>query len=292
MPPSLPALSALVASGRDALYAVTSSRIVRITRGGVPVTIAGSVDATGTDDGPGANARFNLPRGLALSKDGGTLFVADAGNDRIRKINLRDASYPVTTVAGAAGAGLKDGPAAEAMFRHPHGLAVDAAGWLYVADSDNNAIRRISPDGQVATLVGGTTMSGTQDGPATGPADEQARFNRPMGLVMNPDGDLIVTEEAGHSVRKVALGTGRAFTIAGSNRPAPAPGTVQETAFADGPGDKAMFSGPAGVTLDKDGQIYVADRDNHRIRKVVPSIKFEAVTPAATPAPAASEDDE
>jgi DNA-binding beta-propeller fold protein YncE len=288
-PPLLPSLSALAAAGPDVLYAVTSSRIVRVRRGKAPELIAGG-EADGTDDGPGKDARFNLPRGLALSKDGATLFVADSGNDRIRKIDLRDKTYPVTTLAGGTGSGLKDGPAADALFRHPHGIVVDAGGWLYVADSDNNALRRISPTGQVVTIAGGTQVADTQDGPASGPAEQQARFNRPMGLVMNPDGDLIVTEEAGHSVRKVALGTGRAFTIAGSNRPAPQPGTVQETAFADGPGNVAMFSGPAGVTIDKDGQIFVADRDNNRIRKVVPSIKFEAVTPVETPKPAAKQD--
>ena len=291
-PPLLPALSALVVAGPNLLYAVSDSRIVKVQPGKAVQVIAGS-DEPGKEDGPGKAARFKLPRGLAISKDNRKLFVADSANDRIRTIDLSDPTFPVTTLAGGEGSGLKDGTAREAWFRHPHGIVVDPNNWVYVADSDNNAIRRISPTGEVVTLVGSTQRPDTQDGPATGPAEGQARFNRPMGLVMNPDGDLIVTEEGstassgGHVIRKVALGTGRTFTIAGVYRQGPPPGQVAAPEFQDGPGDVAKFAGPAGVTIDKDGQIFVADRDNNRIRKVVPSIRFEAVAGDSRPAPSA-----
>ncbi|MEB3198334.1 MAG: SMP-30/gluconolactonase/LRE family protein [Candidatus Sericytochromatia bacterium] len=277
---ALPGISGLTAAGPNNLFVLADNSVYSVRNGRPPLRIAGSLVA-GMADGPGDQARFGYPRGIALSQDGKTLFVSDAVNHRICKIALDTPEKTVTTYAGGGGSGLKDGKGGEARFHHPHGLFLDGSGILYVADSSNHAIRRITPDGTVSTLSGTTGQPGSQDGPASGPANQVAMFTRPMGIVMNQDGDLYVSEETGCAIRKIALGTARTYTLAGHKNRA---------RFQDGPGDVAGFNGPAGIFLDRNGQIFVADRDNHRIRKLVFSVAFQAVTPP--PDNSAAEDDE
>ncbi len=268
-------VAALALAPDDTLFVVTGSRIMRVAPGRAPALVAGGLD-NGAADGPGATARFRVPRGLAVGKDG-TLFVADSGNYRIRKVAFdAQGQATVSTVAGstegfADGAGGAAGPA---RFRIPHGIAVDGSGTLYVADTGNNAVRRISPAGEVLTLTGSGLEPGGADGAGAGRGDaggqSTARFDRPMGLAFSPDGDLYVTEEGGHAIRKIAFGTATSFTLAGTSRGA---------GFADGAGDQARFNAPAGIAVDRIGQIFIADRDNHRIRKVVPRLAFSDASP-------------
>ena len=219
--------------------------IVKLT-GPQTSTFAGTTQ--GFRDGPGDVAQFKLPQGLAIDAEG-NIIVADMDNLRIRKITPDGV---VSTIAGIGKAGFKDGPADSARFKYPGGVAIDANGNIYVADNLNHRIRKISTDGQVTTFAG-TGEAGTDDGPA-----DQATFFKPLGITIDPsNGNMFVVSYHGNKVRKITP-DGQVTTIAGNGQPG----------FADGTGAEARFENPYGIVLGKDGNLYVADRANARIRKV------------------------
>ena len=206
----------------------------------------------GTADGTGSAAQFGSPFGLGFDT-GGTLYVADRDNHMIRKIT---AAGVVTTLAGSTTSGSLDGTGASARFNLPAGIAVDANGDVYVADRDNNMIRKITPAGVVTTVAGSTT-SGNLDG--TGAA---ARFNLPWGIVVDGSGDLFVADQSNHQIRKITP-AGVVTTFAGAG---PA-----GSGFVDGVGTAAKFNQPSGLAIDADGNLYVGDQTNHSIRKITPA---------------------
>lgn len=211
-------------------------------------TLAGGAGLPGFADGPASAARFRDPAGLAVAPDD-SIYVADAGNNRIRRV-APDGT--VTTVAGDGTAGFVDGPGASARFDNPQGVAVDSSGMIYVADTGNNRIRRIAVDGTVATLAG-TSNSGFQDG-----AGSQARFNAPRGVAVDNQGNAYVADTGNSSVRAVTP-SGNVSTVAGD-------GTIGSS---DSP---ARFDGLVGITVDGSTLfVYVADTGNHRIRRLTPS---------------------
>lgn len=180
---------------------LSNDTIRKITPAGKVTTLAGRAGQAGSQDGSAATtARFNGPAALALDATG-NLYVADSANDCIRKISLRG---QVTTVAGLAGqAGSADGLGAAARFNNPQGLAVDAQGNLFVADTGNNTIRCIAPDGTVTTLVGQPGLTGATDG-----GGRTARLNHPTGLALDADGALLIADANNQVIRKLALITG------------------------------------------------------------------------------------
>ena len=219
--------------------------ISKISPDGVVITLAGS--EIGYADGLGAEARFNYPADLAVDT-AGNVYVADGGNNRIRKISPNGM---VTTLAGSGEKGYADGPGAEAQFNNPQGVAVDGAGNVYVADTGNHRIRKVSPDGVVTTLAG-SGEKGYADGPAM-----EAKFDNPVGLAADAAGNIYVADVNNHCIRKISP-DGIVTTLAGSG----------EEGYTDGPGSQAQFSYPADVALDATGNLYVADLNNLRIRRI------------------------
>jgi sugar lactone lactonase YvrE len=221
---------------------------------GAVTTLAGSPGQSGSRDGTGAAARFASLHGLA-SDGAGSLFVADSENQTIRRVAI--ATGQVSTLAGSpAAADSSDGSGALARFRYPFGVASDRAGRLFVADSDNVAIRQVMvATAEVTTLAGSPAHVGERDG--TGSA---ARFDTPTGVASDGAGSLWVADSANHTLRRVVLATGEVTTLAGLPRNA---------GSADGRGTAARFHSPNGVASDGVGNLFVADSDNRTIRKVV-----------------------
>ncbi len=209
-------------------------------------TFAGSTQ--GLLDGQGTAALFNNPTGVEVDASG-NVYVADSGNKRIRKI---DPNGNVTTIAGSGGSTITDGQGLAASFSFPNALAVGSDGTIFV--SDNNALRAIDTNNNVTTIAG-TSVSGFNDGQGTA-----ALFKSNKGIDIDGSGNLIVADERNQRIRKID-NAGNVTTIAGSG----AQGTT------DGNGTAATFRNPTDVAVDANGNIFVVDNSNDRIRKIDPS---------------------
>jgi streptogramin lyase len=213
-------------------------------------TFAGSALVTGAADGPRTNALFSDPADLAIAPDG-TIYVADSANHTIRRIATNGL---VSTFAGAAGTnGFANGPGADARFDSPTGLALDTAGNLLVADTGNHTVRRITPTGVVNTLAGFAGESGFSNAVGT-----NARFNSPLGVCVASNGTVFVSDSGNHCIRAIAPG-GAVSTFAG---------TPEDWGAADGPAALAKFNNPVGLAFDTAGDLFIADANNHTIRRV------------------------
>jgi len=236
----------------------TNATIRKITAAGVVTTLAGAAGVSGFLDGTGAAARFGKttfggPLGVAC--DGaGNVYVADTVNDEIRKITP---AAVVSTLAGSPGGfGSVDGPAIVSRFSSPQGVATDSSGNVYVGDTFNHTIRKITPAGAVTTLAGSPGLNGSTDG-----AGSAARFDRPAGLAADSSGNLYVADYNNSTIRKITP-AGVVTTFAGS---------AGKRALVDGTGSDARFSLPWGVATDGAGNVYVADYSNCSIRKITPA---------------------
>jgi sugar lactone lactonase YvrE len=228
--------------------------IRKVTPDGTVSTLAGSREGeNGFADGAAADARFNWPEGVAIDAEG-NIIVADSNNHCIRKVTP---DGTVSTLAGSREGenGFADGAAADARFNWPAGVAIDAEGNIIVADSGNDCIRKVTPDGTVSTLAG--SREG-EDGFADGAAAD-ARFRGPEGVAIDAEGNIIVADSGNHCIRKVTP-DGTVSTLAGSRE--------GEDGFADGAAADARFDGPYSVAIDADGSVLVADNENHCIRKL------------------------
>ncbi|RQO63686.1 gluconolaconase [Paucibacter sp. KBW04] len=274
-----------------------SNSVRRISPQGLVTVLAGGA-GEGLRDGQGTQALFHTPSGLAVDKSGNVL-VADTGNHAIRRITPQGL---VTTVAGSGVAGDKDGPAAQAQFNGPLAVAVDAQGRIYVADSYNDRIRMISPEGLVSTLAGGS-LPGFQDGEGS-----LARFDTPIGLALDAQGQLWVADSRNDAIRRITP-TGQVTTLLRSDpeanpadeqhplrRPlalAATPdgylyvsvlrrGAVLQVATASGDyrvlssGPELRFARPTALALDPAGVLYLADAGSYRLHKLLPQARSEA----------------
>ncbi len=235
--------------------------IRRITPDGIVTTLAGSPGMPGSVDGSGADARFLHPFGIAVGPQG-DLFVAD--RETVRHITSEG---DVTTIAGEEGMrGADNGPGEQARFDELRSIGVDDAGNIYVADTFNHTIRKITPEGVVSTLAGTAGQQGALNGTGS-----SARFFQPYGVAVDADGTVFVADSSNATVRKITP-AGQVTTVAGA---------TGQFGSADGTGDDALFDGFIGIALDSDGNLYAANRVTHTVRKITPDGVVTTIAGAA-----------
>ncbi len=206
------------------------------------------------DGGPALAAQIGSIQGVAVDANG-NLYLSDTGHNCVRKVNPGGI---ITTIAGTGTAGFSGdgGPAGAAQLNLPYGLAVDAAGNLYIADLGNNRVRRVSPDGTIATIAGTGVEGYSGDG---GQADA-AQLYTPRDVAVDAAANLYIAEFEGHRVRKVTP-AGAIATVAGTG--------VAGLSGDGGPATVAELSFPAGLAVDRTGALYIADSGNNRVRKIL-----------------------
>lgn len=274
-----------------------NERIREITPVGVTTTFAGDGNA-GLTNGAATVARFYGPQGIAHDAQG-NFYVADIGNSVIRKIT---AAGVVSTFAGNGTAGYVDGAANVAEFNNPQSVAVDASGNVYVADRNNNRIRKITPAGVVSTFAG-TGYAGDTDGVGT----TVASFNAPKAVAVDASGNVYVADPVNYAIRKITSAgvvstfaggivqttligapAGLAIDASGNLFITDQDGRILEittqnilyvlagsnsAGYVDGVGANAKFNSPQGITVDSKSNIYVADYNNNVIRKITVDIE-------------------
>jgi sugar lactone lactonase YvrE len=240
--------TALAADAAGNVYVADThnSLIRKITPDGVVTTLAGRLPANPVYK-KNDTARFDNPYGIAADKKG-NLFVCDWDKDVIKKISP---AGKVTIFAGSGDRGSKDGIGTKASFYLPEGIVIDSKGNLYITDTYNNMIRKISPDGAVTTLAG-KSAKGSADGKGSA-----ASFNHPDGITVDKNSNVYVADVGNNKIRKITP-DGMVSTFAGSKIHGAANGDVSA----------ASFYRPYGITIDKNGSLYVADYQNNLIRKI------------------------
>ncbi|HEY1662174.1 MAG TPA: Ig-like domain-containing protein [Verrucomicrobiae bacterium] len=214
---------------------------------------AGTPGSYGTNDGAGSVARFGYPNDVTIDSTG-NLYVCDGGNDTIRKVTPAGV---VSTFAGLPTvSGTADGTGNSARFNGPSGIAADNAGNLYVSDSQNNTIRKITSAAVVRTFAGSVVSPGNVDG--TGAA---ARFNQPAGIAMDNAGNFYVADTYNDTIRQISS-AGSVSTIAG---------LAGNQGATDASGSNARFNGPYGATVDSSGNVYITDYTNNTVRLLTPA---------------------
>ena len=233
-----------------------NERIRKVDSAGVISTVAGSGTAGFSGDGGAATAaQLNEPYGVAVDSSG-NLYIAEWNNNRIRKVN---SAGVISTVAGTGTAGFSGdgGAATAAQLSNPQDVALDAAGNLYIADVNNNRIRKVNSAGVISTVAGTGTAGFSGDGGAA----TSAQLHWPRGVALDGAGNLYIVDNNNHRIRKVDS-SGSISTVAGT-------GTAGYSGDG-GAATSAQLSNPRGVALDGAGNLYIADTSNNRIRKVGP----------------------
>lgn len=257
--------SALAFDSKGNLFVADAGnhRIRRISTDGIITTVAGNGDdQMAGDGGPATAASLYLPYGLAI--DGSdNLLIADTGNLRIRKVDLRTGL--ITTIAGSGRYGSEgDGQSAlQASFRAPYGVTVDPLGSIYVVDGDDNRVRRIDQNGNIAPFAGtGSPGSGGDGGPAT-----EAQLKYPSFVTTDRDGNLYIADYGNHRIRRVSVVDGRITTVVGSGSPGSGLDDVSPLT--------TTLLNPNDVAIDPTGRLVIADTGNHKIRQTTSTAAFK-----------------
>ena len=252
-----PSGSAVDSAGNNYVADTENGTIRAITSAGVVSTLAGSAGNFGSTDASGGGARFYGPQAVAVGF-AGNLYVADTANHTIRKIT---SGGVVSTLAGVAGTnGLTDGTGTSARFNGPQGLAADSSGTVYVADTWNHTIRKVTAAGVVTTLAGLPGYYGDIDGTSAGSGTNTARFYCPSGIAVDASGNVYVADTRNHTIRKVTA-AGAVSTLAG---------LAGVWGSADGTNSSARFNQPQSIVVDLSGNLFVLDSGNQTIRMVAP----------------------
>jgi len=248
---------AIVARANGSVYVADmgNQRIRYVGRDGMITTVVGTGTPYPADSGPATDGYLQDPETAQTGPDG-SLYIADTSNHRIRKVDLAGV---ITTIAGngVAGDSGDGGPATSASIDEPVSVTVDRSGNLYFADASANRIRKVTPDGTITTIAGVGREGHSGDG---GPADE-TELATPVDVTVDPAGNVYLVEYDGARVRRIDP-TGVITTVAGNG--------TEGFAGDGGPAIQAMLDTPAGIDVTADGTLYIADRDNLRIRKVTP----------------------
>ena len=251
--------SAIVFDATGNLYfAETANHVIRkLDTTGQITIIAGTIGTQGFsgDTGSATSAALDSPQGLALDTSS-NLYIADTHNHRIRKLNL--ATGTLTTIAGTGTPGFSGDGSSEtaAQLNLPTALALDITGNLYLADTGNHRVRKISVTGIITTIAGTGTQGFSGD---TGPATA-ATIDSPTGLAVDTANNLYLADTHNHRIRRIDSATGIITTIAGTGIPGLSGDTDVATA--------ANLALPHGLTIDANGNLYLADTANHRIRRI------------------------
>jgi hypothetical protein len=269
---SVPAGEGMTFDASGNLYVTGGgTKVVRkITPAGDVTTLAGVYGQGGSTDGTGANARFSFPQAIALDSTG-NLYVGDSLT--VRKVTLAGV---VTTLAGNAGAqGFGDATGVAARFGGVKGIATDTAGNAYIADANNNVIRKMTPAGVVTTFAGGGSAGGSAAGFADG-SGTAARFSAPTAVAIDAAGNLYVTDYLNWAIRKITP-AGLVSTLAG--------GGPTNPGFADGTGSAARFGGSTSIAMGPGGSVYVLDQAFSAIRLVSAAGVVTTLGTAPNPSP-------
>jgi len=234
-----------------------NSRVRKVSGNGIITTVAGNGTPSGYsgDGGPATSAQLGY-LGLGVAVDGvGNLYIADSSNSRVREVS---SSGIITTLAGTGTGGYSGdgGPATGAQLSYPSGVAVDSTGNLYISDTGNFLVRKVSPGGIIVTVASGAGNGGD------GGAATSASFI-PYGVAIDSGANLYIADGQDNSVRRVSS-DGIITTVAGNRNRGSYSGD-------DGPATSAPLATPNGVTVGNGGDIYIADIENARVRKVSPS---------------------
>jgi len=238
-----------------------NNRIRKVTIStGIISTIAGTATGGFSGDGAAATAaKLSGPGGVAVD-DSGNVYISDGYNQRIRKVSASTGFISTIAGTGTASFGGDGAAATAALLNNPAGLALDNSGNLYIADMDNQRIRKITKSTGIITTVAGSGTPGVYNGAygGDGSAATAARLNIPLGVALDASGNIYIADSDNERIRKVTLSTGKISTVAGSGSGGFSGDSSAATA--------AKFYRPDGVALDAGGNIYVADWGNNRVR--------------------------
>jgi cysteine-rich repeat protein len=251
-----PAMLERTATGEIYVADSDNHRIRRIDTGGTISTIAGtSTIGFAGDGGFAITVELLFPAGVAVDGNG-FVYVAEHGNHRVRKVDQSTGIATTAVGTGVDGFGGDGGPAVDALLSNPHGPTLDGAGNMYIADSHNYRVRRVDGSGNITTVAGSGAYGSSGDG---GPATS-ARFIEPWGVAVGDNGTFFVSDRGDHRVRRVDGITGIITTVAGTG--------AAGSAGDGGPATSAQLNQPWNIILDTAGNLYIADRYNHRVRRV------------------------